>query len=107
MLLVSVTPLSTIFPGVTWVMQGPSPPRWRMTAPAPVTVHWAVGVRWQPYSRGVRYWRSAVQKWEETTTPARSPKPPSRAMDAKISPSPKVEQAPYRPKKGIFCSRAA
>ena len=87
--------------------RGPPSPAPRIAAPAPVTVHWAVGGRWQPYSRGVRYWRSAVQKWEDTATPARSPKPPSRAIAARISPSPKVEQAPYRPKKGTSCPRAA
>ena len=65
-----------------------------MAAPAPVTVHWAVGVRWPPYSRGVRYCRSAVQKWEETTTAAHSPKPPSKVMEARARPSPMVEQAP-------------
>ena len=32
-------------------------------APAPVTVHCAVGVRCAPYSSGKRYCRSAVQKW--------------------------------------------
>ena len=65
-----------------------------VAAPAAVVVHWAVGVRWPPYSRGVRYWRSAVQKWEETTTPAHSPKPPSKVIEARASPSPMVEQAP-------------
>ena len=60
------------------------------------------GVRWLPYSSGVRYCRSAVQKWEETTTPARCPKPPSSVMAARARPSPMVEQAPYSPKKGHF-----
>ena len=71
MLLVSRMPLSTIFPGVMWVMRGPVPPLERITAPEPVTVHCAVGVRWQPYSRGVRYCRSAEQKWEDDSTAAR------------------------------------
>ena len=36
----------------------------------PVTVHWAVGQRWEPYSRGIRNWRSAEQKWEEVMAQA-------------------------------------
>ena len=98
MLLASVTPRSMTRPTVTWVILGPLPERDRITAPAAVAVHWAVGVRWPPYSKGVRYCRSAVQKWEETTTPARAPKPPSRVMAARHRPSPRVEQAPYSPK---------
>ena len=31
---------------------GPCPSRPSTAAPAPVTVHWVVGGRWQPYSRG-------------------------------------------------------
>ena len=63
-------------------------------APAAVAVHWDVGVLCPPYSRGVRYCRSAEQKWEEAVTAAHSPKPPSRVMEARASPSPMVEQAP-------------
>ena len=70
MLLASLMPLSTILPAVTWVTRGPSPSRARMTQPEPVTVHWAVGVRCPPYSRGVRYCRSAEQKWEEVMAAA-------------------------------------
>ena len=42
----------------------------RMTAPAPVAVHWAVGGFCPPYSRGFRYCRSAEQKWEEVMAAA-------------------------------------
>ena len=72
-----------------------------------MAVHWAVGVRCPPYSRGVRYCRSAEQKCEEAVTAAHSPKPPSKVIEARASPSPIVEQAPYRPKKGTSCPRAA
>ena len=34
-----------------------------MLHPAPVTVRWAVGVVCPPISRGLRYCRSAVEKW--------------------------------------------
>ena len=67
-LLASLMPLSTTLPTVTRATWGPG--RISLvttTAPEAVAVHWAVGVRWQPYSRGVRYWRSAEQKWEEVT----------------------------------------
>ena len=70
MLLASVIPLSTTLPVVTWVIKGPVPLRDRMTAPDPVVVHCAVGGFCPPYSRGLRYWRSAEQKWEEVRAAA-------------------------------------
>ena len=70
MLLASRMPLSTTRPTVTWVTATPLPRAARTTAPAAVAVHWAVGVRWLPYSRGVRYCRSAEQKWEEVEAAA-------------------------------------
>ena len=81
-------------PGVAAVSRGPVPDCPSSTAPAAVAVHWEVGVRRPPYSSGKRNWRSAVQKWEEVTTTALSPQPPSSAMAANSSPSEKVEQAP-------------
>lgn len=50
MLFASVMPASTILPGVTQVTYGPGPSSPRISAPAPVTVHWLVGVRTLPYS---------------------------------------------------------
>ena len=90
-------PLSTIFPVVTWVTLGPAPSADRITQPEPVTVHCAVGVRWPPYSRGVRYCRSAEQKWEEVMAAAQPPKPPSSSRAARDRLSAMVEQAPYSP----------
>ncbi len=49
MLVMSVTPRSTMRPRVTWVIYGPSAWAPRMQHPAAVAVHWAVGVRWLPY----------------------------------------------------------
>ena len=51
-------------------------------------------MRCPPYSRGVRYCRSAEQKWEEVTAAANWAKPPSIIMAARDRPSPMVEQAP-------------
>ena len=62
--------------------------------PAAVAVHCAVGVRWFPYGMGIRYCRSAVQKWEEVMVAAMLAKPPSMSIAAMLSPSPMVEQAP-------------
>ena len=45
MLQASVTPASTMRPGVTWVTRSDPAPFSSTAAPAPVTVHWAVGVR--------------------------------------------------------------
>ena len=78
-----------------------------MMQPEPVTVHWAVGVRCPPYSSGVRYCRSAEQKWEEVSAAAHSPKPPSSIADAIHRLSAMVEQAPYSPRKGASCPRMA
>ena len=107
MLLASVIPLSTTLPTVTWVTRGPGPRRPSTTAPAAVAVHWAVGGRWPPYSRGVRYCRSAEQKWEEVAAAAHCPKPPSSSMAPRARLSPMVEQAPYSPQKGTPQARAA
>ena len=63
-LFASVMPASAIFPVVTIVTRGPLPAAPRMSAPEPVTVHCAVGVRTPPYSSGNRYCRSAEQKCE-------------------------------------------
>ena len=64
MLFASVMPASAILPVVTIVTRGPLPDAPRMSAPEPVTVHCAVGVRTPPYSSGNRYCRSAEQKCE-------------------------------------------
>ena len=95
--LASLIPASTIIPVVTWVIFGPWPPAARITAPAPVTVHWAVGVRWPPYSSGKRNCRSAEQKWEPVRAQAFAAKPPSITMAARPRDSAMVEQAPYTP----------
>ena len=58
MLLASAMPMSVTVPTVTMAHRARG---LKLTsaeisaAPAPVTVHWAVGVRWEPYSRGKRY----------------------------------------------------
>ena len=63
MLLASLMPLSTTLPMVTQVTAGPVfPSAANTSAPAAVAVHWAVGARCPPYSKGVRYCRSAEQK---------------------------------------------
>src|SRR5699024_173449 len=95
MLAGSLTPLSITLPMVTADTTGPfSPWEESTTAPAAVAVHWAVGGRWQPYSRGVRYCRSAEPKWEEVMAAAWWPQPPERSREASARLSPMVEQAP-------------
>ena len=93
-LLASVIPASRIRPVVIWVTKGPGPSAARISAPAPVTVHWAVGVRWPPYSRGRRNWRSAEQKWELVMAQVMSANPPSIIIAARERLSAMVEQAP-------------
>ena len=48
MLLASWIPKSVTVPTVQAVIFDPLPSAQRSAAPAPVTVHWAVGVRWPP-----------------------------------------------------------
>ncbi len=108
MLLASLMPLSTTLPTVTRATRGPGRISLvTITAPAAVAVHWAVGVRWEPYSRGVRYCRSAEQKWDEVTAAAYLPYPPLSSSVASARLSPMVEHAPYSPKKGTAAARAA
>ena len=64
------------------------------TQPPAVAVHWAVGVRWPPYSSGRRNCRSAVQKWDEATAAQRSAQPLAAKMLASDRLSAMVEQAP-------------
>ena len=73
----------------------------------PVTVRCAVGVRWVPISSGMRYWRSAVQKWLLTVQAAQEKYPPEIMAAPSSSASAMVEQAPYTPKKGSLSWRAA
>ena len=80
------------------VTLGPAPPEEIISAPQPVTVHWEVGGRWPPYSRGILYWRSAVEKCELVTAMAFDAKPELTAIEARASVSAIVEQAPYTPK---------
>ena len=77
------------------------PPRPTNAQPAAVAVHWAVGARWPPYSKGRRNWRSAEQKWELVTARAFSAAPLSTRMEASSSVWAMVEQAPYCPRKGM------
>ena len=108
MLLASLIPLSFTAPTVTRTTRGPGRTSFvATTAPEAVAVHWAVGVRWEPYSSGVRYCRSAEPKWEEVTAAAYVPYPPLSRSVAKARLSPMVEQAPYSPKKGTAAARAA
>ena len=89
MLLASVIPLSTTLPVVTWVIKGPVPLRDRMTAPDPVVVHCAVGGFCPPYSRGLRYWRSAEQKNGRRSEPLRrkqSRRPPAWPPETSLPP---------------------
>ena len=76
-------------------------------APAPVTVHCAVGVFWLPYSSGKRNCRSDEQKCEPANAMARLVWPPQQKRLPISSDSAAVEQAPYRPRKGIFSSLTA
>ena len=75
-----------------------------MAAPAPVTVHCEVGVRWPPYSSGKRYCRSAEQKCEPVTAQAECIPPEAMSRDASDSDSVIVEHAPYSPKYGTELS---
>ena len=101
MLAGSFTPRSTIFPT--------SPPRTftlplspTTAQPAAVAVHWAVGERCPPYSRGRRNCRSAEQKWELVTAAACRAAPLSTARAASSRAWAMVEHAPYCPKKGTW-----
>ena len=67
-------------------------------APAPVTVHCAVGVRCPPYSSGKRNCRSAEQKCEQVMAHTVSAYPPSIVIAASDRLSAIVEHAPYTPK---------
>ena len=99
MLLVSVIPLSVILPrgAVGDVGTGPLPGQ----DGGPGAGHRPLGGGGALASvlQGVRYCRSAVQKWEETTTAAHSPKPPSKVMEARARPSPWWSR-PRRARKG-------
>ena len=103
-LAISVTPKSHTLPKHT--LSTPTPPSHPTTqAPAAVAVHWAVGVRWPPYSSGNRNCRSAVQKWLEVTAPHKSALPLSTNSAASASVCPMVEQAPNCPNSGTPISR--
>ena len=67
------------------------------SAPAPVTVHCAEGLRCPPYPRGVRNCRSDEQKCDDVTAAQISAAPDSTKTDALISDSTMVEHAPYMP----------
>ena len=110
MLAASCTPRSVICPNRTSrtatppdAPAGRSPER--ISAPAAVAVHCAVGVRWPPYSSGRRNWRSAEQKWEDVTASARRAAPASTNTAAMASVCAMVEHAPYCPRKGISSPR--
>ena len=86
-------------------MYGPVPFFVKSAAPEPVTVHWAVGVRWFPSSRGNLNCFSALQKWLEVAQSTFVAPPPSIKTLPMHNPSTNVEQAPNIPKKGMFKSR--
>ena len=73
-------------------------------APAPVTVHCALGVRCPPYSSGSLNCLSAEQKCDDVTAIARF----AALLSVNIAPSASVcaivEHAPYCPINGIFNS---
>ena len=96
----SFTPRSTTLPARPWSSLTP-PPCPTIAQPEAVAVHWAVGVRWAPYSSGVRNCRSAEQKWELVTAAAFSAAPQSTIMPAIKRVWAIVEQAPYWPRNGI------
>ena len=98
-------PISTIFPGVIWVINGPVPFFEIIAAPLPVTVHWDVGGRWLPSSRGNLNCFSALQKWLEVAHNAFSAKLSTAIADRAID-STKVEHAPNTPKNGMLSSRS-
>ena len=105
MLFASVMPRSSIVPIVTARTNGPTSPFSRTAAPAAVAVHWAVGVRWPPYSSGRRNCRSAEQKWDEVQATARVTAPASRKTEETARLSAIVEQAPNSPMKGMPSAR--
>lgn len=102
MLLASV-PLSTTLPVVTWVIKGPVPLRDRMTAPDPVVVHCAVGGFCPPYSRGLRYWRSAEQNGRRSEPLRRKQSRPSTSMAAETSLPPWWSRRRIGRKRGVLC----
>ena len=73
---------------------------------APVTVHWAYGGRWQPYSSGYRYCRSAVAKWLTVAQATVSKYPASTKHAPSASASVMVEHALYMPICGMLSERA-
>mgnify|MGYP007127196071 FL=1 len=76
----------------------------KTAAPEPVTVHWEVGGRWFPNSKGKRNCFSALQKWLEVAQRTLEAAPLAINTLPKHILSTKVEQAPKTPKKGIFNS---
>ena len=105
MLLASLIPMSTIFPGVIIVIKGPVPLALTTAAPEPVTVHWADCGLWFPSSSGKRNCFSALQKWLDVAHNTLVAAPDSTKTLPRHKLSTKVEQAPNTPKKGIFNSR--
>ena len=104
-LFASLIPISTIFPEVICVINGPSPDLDNIAAPAPVTVHCDVGGRWFPNSNGNLNCFSALQKWLDAahnTCCAHA----SVTIEPRLRPSTKVEQAPNIPRKGILSARS-
>ena len=95
MLFASVMPRSTTRPHVVCVKTtGACFEPEIITAPAPVTVHCAVGVRCPPYSSGSRNCRSAEQKCELVMAHTVSAYPPSIVIAASDRLSAIVEHAP-------------
>ncbi len=94
MLFASLMCQSMISPSVQPVTRTPGPWLLSTHAPAAVVVRWAVGGRPVPSSSGMRYWRSAVEKWVDVAQTTQSmlrlsmSSPPSRVASLN------VEQAP-------------
>ena len=87
-----------------FVIYGPSPVLDKTVAPAPVTVHCAVGVLCVPSSSGNLNCFSALQKWLDVAHITLFAPPPSRNTEPRHILSTNVEQAPNTPKYGMFVS---
>ena len=81
-----------------FVITGPSPESDNTTAPAPVTVHWAVGGLWVPNSSGNLNCFSALQKWLDVAHSTFFAAFPSINTAPKHILSTNVEHAPNTPK---------
>ena len=97
MLAASFTPRSTTRPMMPCVMQAApgfgAVSSERIVQAAPVTVRCEVGIACVPISSGMRYCRSAVQKWLAAAQATLLAKPPSMSIAPMSKDSDIVEQA--------------